>query len=173
MARILSSSSPGADRVGLGGAKRYYQLRVCGQNSTIQSRCTNVPLGSFSTDPAHHGRYPMSASPRSRPNRRGAQYVAMGQQETSAFLPEHPLNASRPLTALISRPQTTAYLSEIPPPDMRLHHLWHFSPQRTTCGGVRSNRQTQFQLDRPPCRQASFLRRKRCMSRCTSRGKYD
>ena len=75
--------------------------------------------------------------------------------------------------ALISRPRTTAYLSEIPPPDMRLHHLWHFSPQHTTCGGVRSNRQTQFQLDRPPCRQVSFLRRKRCMSRCTSRGKYD
>jgi hypothetical protein len=35
---------------------------------------------SFSTDPAHHGRYPMSASPRSRPNRRGAQYVAMGRK---------------------------------------------------------------------------------------------
>src|ERR1700751_6234434 len=44
-----------------------------------------IPPGdsTFSTDPAHHGRYPMSASPRSRPNRRGAQYVAMGHFRTS------------------------------------------------------------------------------------------
>ena len=50
----------------------------------------DVAFGSFSTDPAHHDRYPMSASPRSRPNRRGARYVAMGQFQTHALRQRQP-----------------------------------------------------------------------------------